>query len=90
MSISNVIEINNVSRHFGAVQAVNNVSLAIREGETLGLIGHNGAGKSTLFKMMLGLIPPSAGSILIHGTPVHGNAFRQLRRAIDESEAWER
>ena len=82
MSISNVIEINNVSRHFGTVQAVNDVSLAIREGETLGLIGHNGAGKSTLFKMMLGLIPPSAGSILIHGTPVHGNAFRQLRRAI--------
>ena len=79
---NNVIEIRHVSRHFGPVHAVNGVSLDILEGETLGLIGHNGAGKSTLFKMMLGLIPSSAGSIRIHGTPVHGGAFRELRRAI--------
>lgn len=77
-----VVEIRNVSRDFGEIQAVSDVSLDILEGETLGLIGHNGAGKSTLFKLMLGLIPPSAGSILIRGTPVHGNAFRQLRRSI--------
>lgn len=64
------------------MQAVIDVSLQILEGETLGLIGHNGAGKSTLFKMMLGLIPPTAGSILIQGTPLHGNAFRELRRSI--------
>jgi Cu-processing system ATP-binding protein len=79
---NSVIEIRHVSRHFGPVHAVNGVSLDIFEGETLGLIGHNGAGKSTLFKMMLGLIPPSAGSIRIHGTAVHGSAFRELRRAI--------
>ena len=63
---NSVIEIRHVSRHFGPVHAVNGVSLDIFEGETLGLIGHNGAGKSTLFKMMLGLIPTSAGSIRIH------------------------
>jgi len=79
---NSVIEIRHVSRYFGPVHAVNGISLDILEGETLGLIGHNGAGKSTLFKMMLGLIPPSAGSIRIHGTPVHGSAFRELRRAI--------
>lgn len=79
---NSIVEFKNVSRHFGAVQAVNNVSLNIREGEILGLIGHNGAGKSTLFKMMLGLIPPTAGSIHIQGTPVHGSAFRELRRSI--------
>ena len=79
---NNVIEISNVSRHFGAIQAVDNVTLDILEGETLGLIGHNGAGKSTLFKMMLGLIPPSAGNIRIRGTPVQGNGFRELRRSI--------
>ena len=79
---NSVIEIRHVSRHFGPVHAVNGISLDVLEGETLGLIGHNGAGKSTLFKMMLGLIPASAGSIRIHGTPVHGSAFRELRRAI--------
>jgi Cu-processing system ATP-binding protein len=79
---NSVIEIRHVSRHFGPIHAVNGISLDILEGETLGLIGHNGAGKSTLFKMMLGLIPPSAGNIRIHGTPVHGSAFRELRRAI--------
>lgn len=79
---NNVIEISNVSRRFGAIQAVDDVSFNILEGETLGLIGHNGAGKSTLFKMMLGLIPPSAGNIRIRGTPVRGREFRELRRSI--------
>jgi Cu-processing system ATP-binding protein len=79
---NSVIEINSVSCHFGAVHAVSDVTLDILQGETMGLIGHNGAGKSTLFKMMLGLIPPSSGSIHIHGTPVRGSAFRELRRSI--------
>ncbi len=79
---SSVIEISNVSCRFGAVHAVSDVTLDILQGETMGLIGHNGAGKSTLFKMMLGLIPPSSGSIRIHGTPVRGSAFRELRRTI--------
>ncbi|HEU4708094.1 MAG TPA: ABC transporter ATP-binding protein [Methylophilaceae bacterium] len=82
MPDNKVIEINHVSRRFGAIQAVDDVSLNIVEGETLGLIGHNGAGKSTLFKMMLGLIPPTSGSIHIQGTPVRGRAFRELRRRI--------
>lgn len=79
---NSVIKIRQVSRHFGPVHAVNEISLDIFEGETMGLIGHNGAGKSTLFKLMLGLIPPSTGDIRIHDTPVHGSAFRELRRAI--------
>jgi Cu-processing system ATP-binding protein len=58
------------------------MTLTVFKGETLGLIGHNGAGKSTLFKMMLGLIPPTSGTININSTPVHGGAFRELRRSI--------
>ena len=50
-----------VHKHYGAIQAVAGVDLEIGSGELFGLIGHNGAGKSTLFKMMLGLIPASAG-----------------------------
>jgi len=79
---NNVIEVNDVFRYYGEVLAVDGVTLTIRKGETLGLIGHNGAGKSTLFKMMLGLIRPSSGEIHINGTPVHGTAFRELRRMI--------
>ena len=77
-----VIEINQVSRNFGEVLAVDNISFAVEQGETLGLIGHNGAGKSTLFKMLLGLIPVSAGEIRINNTPLQGDAFRELRRSI--------
>lgn len=77
-----VIEINQVTRYYGEVLAVDNISFNVEAGETLGLIGHNGAGKSTLFKMMLGLIPVSAGSIRINNTVLHGNAFRELRRSI--------
>jgi Cu-processing system ATP-binding protein len=79
---NNVIELRNVFKYYGEVLAVDGISLTVHRGETLGLIGHNGAGKSTLFKMMLGLIPASAGEIRINGTPVRGAAFRELRRTI--------
>lgn len=79
---NNVIEVRHVKKSFGDVQALNDVSLSVERGEVFGLIGHNGAGKSTLFKSMLGLIQPDAGDILINGTPLHGEAFRQVRRRI--------
>ncbi|WP_374503494.1 ATP-binding cassette domain-containing protein [Zoogloea sp.] len=71
-----------VTRRFGAIQAVAGVDLDVAPGELFGLIGHNGAGKSTLFKMMLGLIAPTAGEIRIHGTAVGGRQFRAVRRTI--------
>ena len=78
----NVIEVNAVAKQFGEIRAVDGVDLAVQEGEIFGLIGHNGAGKSTLFKMMLGLLPASAGEIRIHGQSIRGEAFRQVRRNI--------
>ena len=71
-----------VVRHFGAVHAVDGVDLEVARGEVFGLIGHNGAGKSTLFKMMLGLLRPTAGEILIEGAPVGGRDFRAVRRSV--------
>ena len=76
------IELDAVSRSFGPVEAVRNVSLAIGQGEVFGLIGHNGAGKSTLFKLMLGLLPASAGKVLVGGVDTASAAFRQVRRRI--------
>ncbi|WP_240794414.1 ABC transporter ATP-binding protein [Azoarcus sp. DD4] len=77
-----VIAARGVHKHYGAVHAVDGVDLDIRRGELFGLIGHNGAGKSTLFKMMLGLIPATAGEIRIAGTGVGGRDFRAVRRSV--------
>lgn len=77
-----VISIRDVRKHYGAVRAVDGVDLDVHAGELFGLIGHNGAGKSTLFKMLLGLVPLTTGSIVVDGRPVHGELFRQVRRTL--------
>ena len=76
------IELTGVSKSFGQVHAIRNVTLNIAQGEVFGLIGHNGAGKSTLFKLMLGLLPASAGSVRVGGVDTASAAFRQVRRRI--------
>lgn len=76
------VTLRGVAKHYGAVRAVDGVDLDVQRGEVFGLIGHNGAGKSTLFKMMLGLVAPSAGEIRIQGAPVSGRGFRAVRRGI--------
>ena len=77
-----VIVARGVHKHYGPIHAVDGVDLDIRAGELFGLIGHNGAGKSTMFKMMLGLIPATAGEIRIDGAKVSGGNFRAVRRTI--------
>ncbi|MBP8266833.1 MAG: ABC transporter ATP-binding protein [Zoogloea sp.] len=77
-----MVEARGVTKDFGTVQAVKGVDLGIAAGELFGLIGHNGAGKSTLFKMMLGLIPITAGEIRLDGEKVNGPRFRETRRKI--------
>ena len=66
-----ILELNNISKHFGAIHAVNDVSLSLEPGEVVGLMGDNGAGKSTLVKMIAGNFPPTAGQIRIEGQDVH-------------------
>ncbi|UDL92962.1 ATP-binding cassette domain-containing protein [Mesorhizobium sp. PAMC28654] len=58
-----VLELTNISKHFGAIQAVNDVSLSIEAGQVVGLMGDNGAGKSTLVKMIAGNFRPSHGTM---------------------------
>lgn len=60
-----------VSKRFGGIAALQEVSLTVEQGEIYGLIGPNGAGKTTLFNCMTGLYSVSAGEILLAGTPVH-------------------
>lgn len=64
------------------IKAVDGVSLRIRRGETLGLVGESGCGKSTLAKMLLGLLAPSAGNVLIHGKEIDTRKRLALARSI--------
>jgi peptide/nickel transport system ATP-binding protein len=66
----------------GEIKAVNNVSLRIRKGETLGLVGESGCGKSTLAKMLLGLMEPSSGNVLVNGREIDPGQRRALARHI--------
>ena len=59
-----------LSRRFGGLVAVNNVSFTVNAGEIFGLIGPNGAGKTTLFNLVTGLIPPSSGQMIYQGADI--------------------
>jgi simple sugar transport system ATP-binding protein len=65
-----VLALRDISKHFGAIQALQGVDLDLDRGEVLGLMGDNGAGKSTLVKIIAGSYPPSSGEILLEGAPV--------------------
>lgn len=65
-----VLEINSVTKKFGPVQALKNISLKIRKGKVHTLLGENGAGKSTLMKILAGIFPPSSGEIIYRGRHV--------------------
>jgi simple sugar transport system ATP-binding protein len=65
-----VLALNAVSKHFGAIQALNGVSLSLQAGEVVGLMGDNGAGKSTLVKIIAGNYPQSEGSLALDGRDV--------------------
>ena len=62
-----VLEMRSVTKTFGPVRANDDISIMLRRGEILGLLGENGAGKSTLMKILYGLYNPDAGSIVIDG-----------------------
>jgi branched-chain amino acid transport system ATP-binding protein len=72
-----LLELTNLSKTFGGLQAVNRVSFAVQEGEILGLIGPNGAGKTTLFNMIAGTFRPSAGRVLLRGADITRLAAHQ-------------
>ncbi|WP_339095287.1 ABC transporter ATP-binding protein [Deinococcus sp. VB142] len=67
-----VLEASNMTRRFGGLVAVNDVSFEVRQGEIFGLIGPNGAGKTTLFNLMTGLTPPSSGTLSYEGRSMTG------------------
>jgi len=67
-----ILEIKDISKHFGGLAALSGLSFEIHSGEILGLIGPNGAGKTTLFNVISGFFPPTSGKVMFEGTDITG------------------
>ena len=65
-----ILAVSALTRSFGGLVAVNDVSFTVNQNEIFGLIGPNGAGKTTLFNLISGLIPPSSGQLLYQGQSI--------------------
>jgi branched-chain amino acid transport system ATP-binding protein len=88
-----VLEAIDVSKSFGGIRAVDEVSLALRKGEILGLIGPNGSGKTTLFDCISGFLPIGGGRIIVNGSDVselspHERALAGLGRSFQEARLY--
>jgi len=85
MNTPSAVEFISVSRRFGSLTAVDALTLSIRKGETLALLGTNGAGKTTAIRMLCGLLPANSGEIRILGHPAgavppgHVSAFHRRK-----------
>jgi branched-chain amino acid transport system ATP-binding protein len=82
-----VLELVDLSKHFGGVKAVDNINLRVAKGEIFGLIGPNGSGKSTIVNLITGLLAPTAGRIVIDGgdvtgLPTHARVARGVARTF--------
>src|SRR5215472_15661205 len=71
------IELRNVTKQFGEVVAVNNVSFSVKEGELIALLGPSGGGKTTVLRMIAGLEMPTAGDVFIRGKRVNNLSVQQ-------------
>src|SRR6202048_5584670 len=79
-----LVRMGRINKYFGRVQALNDVTLAVRKNEIVGLLGDNGAGKSTLIKILSGALRPDSGEIYMHGAKVKiRNATDAIARGIE-------
>ncbi|RLG50785.1 MAG: hypothetical protein DRO00_08205 [Thermoproteota archaeon] len=72
----NAVVVEKVTKKYGDVTALDDVSLSVREGEIFGLLGPNGAGKTTLMEIIVGLRRPDSGKVILLGTDVTKNPKR--------------
>ena len=81
--MSALLEVENLGKRFGGLQAVAALDFTVAEGEILGLIGPNGAGKSTVFNLINGVFAPNAGRVAFRGADITGEApYRIARRGL--------
>ena len=77
----NAIEVNNISKHYGKVKALQNVSFSVGEGEIFGLIGPDGAGKTSMYRILCSLLLPNEGSASVCGYDVV-NGMKEVRKRV--------
>jgi branched-chain amino acid transport system ATP-binding protein len=85
-----VLELHKVSRHFGSLRAIDDVSFSVQAGQRYGVLGSNGAGKTTLFNAITGDFPPTSGRVVLFGedvtaAPAHERVRKGLRRTYQTS-----
>ena len=78
--MENLVEVKNLKKNYGSIEAVKDISFNIKENEIIGLLGPNGSGKTTTIGMMLGLLKPSNGEILIDGKKIEKNRIEILQK----------
>src|SRR5207245_11581145 len=76
----NSLELTDLTKRFGGLVAVDNVSLNIKRGEVFALIGPNGAGKTTLFNNVTGLVQPTSGSVVFDGSDITGSRPHEVAK----------
>jgi simple sugar transport system ATP-binding protein len=79
-----ILELKNINKSFGPIEVLNNISLQVKAGEVLCLLGDNGAGKSTLIKILSGVYVPTSGEITMDGAPI---TFKNPKEAADRGIA---
>ena len=77
----NAIEVNNISKYYGKVQALNNVSFSVKKGEVFGLIGPDGAGKTSMYRILCSLLLPDNGTAIVNGFDVV-QQMKEIRKRI--------
>ncbi|MYJ56782.1 MAG: ATP-binding cassette domain-containing protein, partial [Rhodothermaceae bacterium] len=76
-----MIEVRNLSKSYGPVQAVRSISFQVNQGEVVGFLGPNGAGKTTTMKVMTGYLPPNEGTVFVDGMDIRENTL-EVRQQI--------
>src|SRR5436190_363543 len=75
-----MIEVHHVTKYYGQVRALHNVSFTVKKGEIVGLLGPNGSGKTTLMRILTGYFPPTEGKVLVAGFDVETSSLEARRR----------
>lgn len=75
-----LLQVDNVSKNFGGLRALIDISFRVKKGEVLGLIGPNGSGKSTLFNVITGFLPSTTGTVIFKGEDITGLATHEVAR----------
>ncbi len=88
--MTNAVEVQDLHKHFGSVQALGGVDLIVPAGSTFGLVGPNGAGKTTLFSTVAGFLRPTSGRIRVLDVEVSGDSLQGRLSVLPQDAAWRR